>query len=293
MSYAFASGAVYRMPTHFGPAPGPRQHPEGGRFDNTEEPRTLTAWMSWTVPSDEIADHLPPGFHPTHPGRITIEIRARRNLPWLAGRGYNILMVSFDVLPPNDLPRGRLQAAVWESLPDAVMTGREELGVPKLWAEVADLPHPAARETIEVHADWLGFRFFETRFTDLREDEASARHDITGPPYYQWRYFPRPGHWGEADVSYATMTPGAVPARRVVRSWSGQAAVHLHRPTWADMPTQSHIVTALAALAPDDCVAAGLNETVGSRDLSDQQILPQAAEPLDNHELFPEARETT
>ena len=221
-----------------------------------------------------------------------MEIRARRNLPWLAGRGYNILMFSFDAMPPDNLPRGRLQAAVWESLPDAVMTGREELGVPKLWAEVADLPHPAAGETIEVYADWLGFRFFETRFTDLREDEASARHDVTGSPYYQWRYFPRPGHWGEADVNYATMTPGAVPARRVIRSWSGQAAIHLHRPTWADMPTQFHIVTALAALAPAEWVSAGLNETVGSRDLSDQQALPHVAVAAGNHALFPRRGET-
>ena len=28
MSYQFEAGRIYRMPTHFGPAPGPRQMPD-------------------------------------------------------------------------------------------------------------------------------------------------------------------------------------------------------------------------------------------------------------------------
>jgi hypothetical protein len=30
MSYRFEAGRIYRMPTHFGPAPGPRQWQKSG-----------------------------------------------------------------------------------------------------------------------------------------------------------------------------------------------------------------------------------------------------------------------
>ena len=33
MSYRFEAGRIYRMPTHFGPAPGPRQVPHDVAVD--------------------------------------------------------------------------------------------------------------------------------------------------------------------------------------------------------------------------------------------------------------------
>jgi hypothetical protein len=272
MSYTFRADAIYRMPTHFGPAPGPRQPPVGIEYDNDTAPRTLVAWMRWPVASDLVERLLPPGFAPVSSGSVTVEIRRRRALPWLAGRGYNILMASVDVLPPDGLPAGRLQMAVWESLADAVMSGREELGVPKLWASITDLGDPRPPTPLRMSADWLGYRFFNATIERLTEDEPSARHDIAGPNYYQWRYFPRPGARGGAEASYPTMTPGSV-AHRVTRSWRGQAHLAFEQPTWHDMPTQHHVVCGLRALMPPCPVEAGVAEIIGSRDLSDQRPL--------------------
>ena len=41
MSYRFEAGRIYRMPTHFGPAPGPRQLPDGVVPDPKHSPRRL------------------------------------------------------------------------------------------------------------------------------------------------------------------------------------------------------------------------------------------------------------
>jgi len=41
MPYQFESGRIYRMPTHFGPAPAPRQIPAEANADSTRSPRKM------------------------------------------------------------------------------------------------------------------------------------------------------------------------------------------------------------------------------------------------------------
>ena len=47
MPYRFERGKLYRMPTHFGPAPGPRQIPEGVRADPSNGPRKVLVAASF------------------------------------------------------------------------------------------------------------------------------------------------------------------------------------------------------------------------------------------------------
>ena len=42
MTYQFEAGRIYRMPTHFGPAPGPRQIPDDIGADPKRSPRRLS-----------------------------------------------------------------------------------------------------------------------------------------------------------------------------------------------------------------------------------------------------------
>src|SRR3546814_18126946 len=41
VSYSFMPGRRYRMPTHFGPAPGPRPTLDGGRYECRDDPRQV------------------------------------------------------------------------------------------------------------------------------------------------------------------------------------------------------------------------------------------------------------
>jgi len=47
MSYRFEAGRIYRMPTHFGPAPGPRQLPGDVVADPKRSPRRLSVAASF------------------------------------------------------------------------------------------------------------------------------------------------------------------------------------------------------------------------------------------------------
>ena len=64
-----------------------------------------------------------------------------RNLYWLAGRSYGILSLDFPVtyVGKEETIHGSFCPIIWEGRPDAIMTGREELGFPKMFAEFTDI----------------------------------------------------------------------------------------------------------------------------------------------------------
>lgn len=86
---------------------------------------------------------LPEGYSvdPDVQPTVLFEVMNLRNLPWLAGRGYNTWGVY-----ANDIVCSRVQPPVkasymlvlFESFTDPITTGREELGFSKLWAELPD-----------------------------------------------------------------------------------------------------------------------------------------------------------
>ena len=62
MSYRFKAGRIYRMPTHFGPAPGPRQLPDDVAVDPKRSPRRLSVAASFLTDPVLLEQHLPEGF---------------------------------------------------------------------------------------------------------------------------------------------------------------------------------------------------------------------------------------
>ena len=55
---------------------------------------------------------------------------------------------------------GYYYAVKWDSLPDLVMTAREDIGWPSIWADVS-LPIRTGRDSYAFNASWMGFRFFD------------------------------------------------------------------------------------------------------------------------------------
>jgi hypothetical protein len=62
MSYRFEAGRIYRMPTHFGPAPVPRQLPDGVVPAPKHSPRRLSVAASFLTEAALLERHLPEGF---------------------------------------------------------------------------------------------------------------------------------------------------------------------------------------------------------------------------------------
>lgn len=162
------------MPIVFGPFPGPRQAFDGGARDGSKT-SNVEAFITLTVPQSSIVDLLPPGFRFQRPGDhgyITVAAKRLDNLQWLGGRGYNLLSVyvhGIEYTAPEDgkVYQGTYLPVLWESMADPIISGREELGYPKLFANL-DIARPT-EESYSMKASWEGSQFADFSVGGLRE----------------------------------------------------------------------------------------------------------------------------
>lgn len=263
----------HRMPVFFGPSPGPRQGPDGLPFDWSDAPRS-TASISFLTDGERLARLLPPGFQLLGDPIVTIESTTLTELPWLAGRGYRMLGIKFGSRfeGVRDIATGPFLAVLWENRPEPILTGREELGFAKLYAE---LPEPRHYASVQHHlAAWDGHTFFEMEVSDLQNtypaSPAAPTEALQGTLH--WRYLPSVDP-EEADVAQAVLTPSGGFEVRYETFQRGKATVRFIPSTWEQLPTMFHIVNALAELPILESRGATFSRSRGAKDLSDQRVL--------------------
>jgi acetoacetate decarboxylase len=272
MSYRFEPGHVYRMPTHFGPVPGPRQQPDGFARDWKHSPRTLTVSASYLTDAARLERHLPEGFALAGEPVVTVDFHYMTGIDWLAGRGYNMIFLTWPAAfkGRQDKATGKFLSVIWENLADPIIAGRDEIGHPKLYAEIAE---PRFWDGAQIcSAGWMGFRFLDLTVSELRDaapSSAKAHSDGT----MMLKYVPRTGTKGEADVNQVTITPAEDPETSVERRQTGIGAVRFHRATVSDLPTMHHVVNALADLPIIEPRGGSLTHSHGSKWSRDQRVL--------------------
>jgi len=277
MDKKFEPGMIYRMPASFGPRTGPRQGPDGGKFACIDVPKATTIAVTFLSDIEQLRALLPEGFSLAGEPLVTVSASYTTEIEWLAGRGYNMLGVRIPVTfrGEKDEVSGSFLSVLWENLADPILTGRDELGVPKIWCE---LPPPEEEEGVtRVTASWLGFKFLDLSvkgLTELSRDEINAGQEaLTGAGDLHLKYIPKTGAWGEADVCYVTHIPAAAPNRKILQQWSATGDVRFQHARWEDMPTQYNIVNALADLPVTEYRGASITKTQGGKDLGDVRIL--------------------
>ena len=111
--------------------------------DPKHSPRRLSVAASFLTDVALLERHLPDGFALAGEPVVTVEFHYMTGIDWLAGRGYTMIDVGWPATfaGRQDKATGRFLAVVWENLADPIITGRGEIGHPKLYAEIA----PAAR----------------------------------------------------------------------------------------------------------------------------------------------------
>ena len=281
MPYKFHPGKMYIMPTHFGPSMGPRQGPEGRTFECKDTPKTTSISVNFLTNREQLEELLPEGFEVGVEPVVSVSASYMKEIEWLAGRGYNILGVSFPAIfnGAQDRAKGGLLAVLWENLCDPILTGREQLGFSKIYCE---LPEPTVlyEETCCI-ASWLGFKFMDMKLTNmvsvpLNPSPLSATEEpnegvLKGTLHY--KYIPRTGEWNCADVGHVVLTPAEGSNSVIKETWQGDGTVEFHRARWEDLPTQYHIVNTLQELEIKEYRGASIVKSIGGKDLSDQRIL--------------------
>lgn len=266
MTVEFKPNVRYRMPVMFGPAPGPRQKHDGTPWTAAESGTADIQWATIGYRTDraKLEALMPPGFRLNGEARVFVSLAYFRNLYWLAGRGYGVVNVEAPVIYSgrNETIEGGLCLAIWEGRPDAIMTGREELGFPKLFADIPDVRLEPEKGPVIGQASWLDFKFFEFEmhgFERVAVDEMRLPGAPGTPIFY--KYMPRTGPFGSggSDVAYATTSlplPGTSNETSTIkfgdaafRKWKATGgSVTWHRASFEQLPTTCHVVNGIADL---------------------------------------------
>jgi hypothetical protein len=260
-------GGIRRMPVIFGPTPGPRQEHDGSLRRGS--PAGTTASISFTVAvsEDRLKQLLPPGVRPAGAARITTAFASLRELPWLAGRGYNLVEITTPVTAQvlDDGPAD-FSLVVFENMADPIISGREELGWSKVFADISDVVLPHVGERLAVA--WDSHEFIVATFDDLREQAPSRG---TASPRLHLKSMPSTGDWGRNDLRHFTVTPAEDDYRVVEWAASGTGHLDFLQGTFQQLPTLVHIAEGLSGLEPGDEATVTAAFSRGRSSLLDQR----------------------
>ena len=122
------------------------------------------------------------------------------DIDWLAGRGYTMIYVWWPIIfkGERDQAVGRFLAVMWENLADPIITGRGEIGQPKLFAEIPE--RRLVDGAYHCEASWMGFRFLDLRVTELVEPAGETRPEPQMDGTLMLKYVPRTGAWGDGHL---------------------------------------------------------------------------------------------
>ena len=273
MPYQFERGRIYRMPTHFGPAPGPRQIPAEADADSTRSPHKTLISASFLTEASALEQHTPERFELTGEPVVTVEFHYMTNVDWLAGRGYTMIHLWWPVTFNGEYDRitGRFLAVMWENLADPIITGRGEVGQPKLFAEIPDCRFDNGN--YHCVASWMGFQFLEAHVIETSVPSSAPLRQPGLEGTLMLKYIPRTGEWGEAEVCQVTFTPIDVPNLTVEWQKPATGTIAFRRAAWADLPTMCHVINKLADLPILAPRGASIARTRGGKSHRDTRIL--------------------
>jgi acetoacetate decarboxylase len=270
MGYQFEHGQIYRMPTHFGPAPGPRQMPADMPSNSKLSPHRTSVAASFLTDARHLERHFPEGFTLAGEPIVTVEFHYMSGIDWLAGRGYTMIHVGWPATfsGRESTVTGRFLAVVWENLADPIISGRDEIGHPKLYAEIEPPRSWNGRQVCI--AGWMGYRFLELEVGDLLDATPQApKSDGT----LMLKYVPETEAWGSTALSQVTLTPLADPDRTIESRQAGTGSIKFNKATWSDLPTMAHVVNALSALPIVEMRGGSVLRSRGGKTYRDQKVL--------------------
>ena len=235
--FKFDDNKCYKMPAHFG---GSEYAAVGTRYHDT-----VTMMITYTTERSMLEAYIPDAFELVRP-ELSIGFTESRQIDWLAGSSYNLVAVTAPVR--FDGKRDHVEApyvlVIWENLTTPILSGREETGFPKIYADIEDMHVFAGVYSTTV--SYEGNTFLRLAFSDAAAVSAEeiARMGTLQMDGIVWRYIPKVGGPG-ADLSQPILFPQEC---EVARAWTGTGKVEWTKLTWEQNPAQAHIIRALADL---------------------------------------------
>lgn len=273
----------WRMPIQFGPMPGPRQNHQG-TARNALESTFTTASIKFKTSRTVLQNLFPPGdkkYRFKSPGTIAYASFSQTTLnkmEWLGGSGYSHLGLyihGVEYTKSNgDIVSGTYMPILFESLTDPIVSGREELGMPKLYSAI-DIYRGA--ESYRVNTSWQGSQWGNFRLEGLKPvtDLSNVTGKISGEDddgILVYRYVPKVGraNKGIAADEHAVFVPYKedMPQPVTQRVWqANRATFKIDALDWDCLPTLHHVIDRLQELPVYEVVGGKVVEGVGVPDV--------------------------
>lgn len=199
-------------------------------------------------------------------------------MEWLGGSGYNhiglyIHGVEYEKAD-GEIVSGTYMPILFESLTDPIVSGREELGMPKLYSAI-DIYRGA--ESYRINTSWQGSQWGNFRLEGLKptSDLGNVTGKISGEDddgILVHRYIPKVGrdNKGQAEAEYPVFVPYKedMPQPVTQRVWEAdRATFKIDALDWDCLPTLHHVISRLQEIPIYEIVRAKVVEGVGVPDV--------------------------
>ena len=200
-------------------------------------------------------------------------------MEWLGGKGYNfICLFLHGVLYTSDsgkVVNGMYMACIMENLCDPIITGRDELGMPKVFSEIDRIKGKTSQI---VTTSWRSAEWGCFEWQGLEEVPQDAQQGMmggadAGEGILAARYFPAVGakNRGKPESNCVVLDRFADSSmkptiKRVLKAKT--ANISLQAGTEQDLPTLHYITSRLAEIPVYEVVDAKIVEGTGVADLS-------------------------
>ncbi|KAK0853511.1 hypothetical protein LTR03_002775 [Friedmanniomyces endolithicus] len=275
----------WRSPLGFGFLQGPRQdllgrsHGESLRQSTSKEASirftTSATVLRCLFPSDRYSFKTRDTVQ-----NATLTLQTLDRLAWLGGGGYSLLAFYIHGVcyqeADGELVEGKYCPVMIENLADPIITGREELGIPKVFSDIdIDRSGTSLRATVA----WRGTTWAELRWSELSQPETPGHSPTpftTPEDLLVHKLIPSSGKSGAADADYPVLIRTKPESSRIV-SWQDcrpeNASFSFVNAGVKALPTLSNIAEALAEVPVYSTVSVSVVKTEGVSDFSDVTAL--------------------
>lgn len=201
---------------------------------------------SFETTAEAIEQLLPPHLALGDNNLVYVNRLRYRGIDYLAGRGYEEIVVGVNARHEVDgkVINAPYMICVWVDEIPAILSGREALGYPKLYAEIPQLIEADGR--IRFHASEYGTKFVEGEVRNLKPLPESAMPKINASVSeynFAWKYIQGPENTIDAD--YITLTRMKWDYQT---AWMGEGESKFLPTSFEETPASHAAVKGLAAL---------------------------------------------
>ena len=255
---------VYKMPVHFG----------GDAFASV---RTVygdmtTIMMGFETDHEELLKLIPEDFELLQPV-VHVQYANCREVDWMSGGEYRLIQLSSPVRYEGNSEglEGEYPLVIWEDKACPIIGGREEDGMPKVFADIAVERHSGDHWFTSASYECNTFLALDLdRKEELGPGELARLNENPRINFFGWRYIPRLGKGG-ASLSHATLYPQEA---TMIRAWRGDGRVRWHPFTLEMNLIQFKVISALSQLPVLRYLPALMTKGSARLNVGDSRTLP-------------------